>query len=227
MADKRRTPTKSDILKLAAWAMRHPILREHYAIGGGAWLTLRLPKSRSSMDEDTFSTKEDISSYRAMMELVQTCKRDGIHYRILRRGEHYCQMVVHYPDPEHEIKVDIGKIWRPIKLVVDKKLDCLVLSPADMVCEKLRCVTDRIEPTDVYDLCRLHETYRTEFRSALKSLRSTQEAGELLIRIQRCFEVTEGTGTKERLTDSERTWMEIYIQNMVKDVAKQARNADG
>ena len=223
MRDDRNLPSRADIRKLAVWVMRHPILRDHYAIGGGAWLTLRLPRSRLSVDVDTFSSNENVSSYRAMMEIVQTCQKNRFPYRIIRRGEHFCQIVVGYPLPERGIKVDIGKIWRPVKLETDRRIGCKVLSAGDMAAEKLKCVVDRIEPTDVYDLCRLHETYPAEFRKALDSLRAQGETGELLVRIQRCFEVTDGVGTKERLTAAERLWMESYVPKMVKDISVRAR----
>lgn len=225
MPDKRYIPTRKEIHKLAVWVMRHPILRDHYALGGGAWLTLRMPRSRVSIDMDAFSFREDISSYRAMMEIIETCKKERVPYRVGRRGEHFCQIVVGYPKPDRDIKVDIGKIWRPLKLETDAKLGCNVLSAEDMAAEKLQCVVDRIEPTDVYDLCRLHETYPAEFRRALKSMSRRGEAGELLVRIQRCFETTEGTGTKERLTAAEQSWMESYVSQMVKDVSKHCKNA--
>lgn len=220
MAGKRSIPNREDIRKLSIWVMRHPLLRDHYALGGGAWLTLRLPRSRISIDVDTFSSREDVSSYRAMMEIVETCKMERVSYRIIRRGEHFCQIVVGYPRPDLDIKVDIGKIWRTLKLDMDARLGCRVLSAEDMVTEKLQCIVDRIEPTDVYDLCRLHETYRPQFRKALKSLKERGEAGELLIRIQRCFEATDGEGTKERLTAAERAWLESYVAKMVKEVTR-------
>lgn len=223
MRNERTVPSREEIRKLAVWVMRHPILKDNYALGGGAWLTLRLPKSRVSVDVDTFSSREDVSSYRAMMEIVETCKKKDVPYRIVRRGEHFCQIVVGYPSPDRSIKVDIGKIWRPMKLETDEKLGCKVLSAEDMATEKLQCIVDRIEPTDVYDLCRLHETYPAQFRKALESLKNHGEAGELLVRIQRCFEATDGTGTKERLTAAERSWMASYVAKMVKDVSTFAR----
>ena len=223
MRNKRSFPSRADIRKLAVWVMRHPILRDNYALGGGAWLTLRLPRARLSIDVDTFSSHEDVSSHRAMMEIVESCKKMRIPYRIVRRGEHFCQIVVGYPSSERGIKVDIGKIWRPVKLETDGKLGCKVLSAEDMATEKLQCLVDRIEPTDVYDLCRLHETYPAQFRRALDFLRRQGEAGELLVRIQRCFEATDGAGTKERLTSTEHAWMESYIPGMIKDVSASAR----
>ncbi len=46
-----------------------------------------------------------------------------------------------------------------MKIETDRRLGCNVLSAEDMTTEKLHCLVDRIEPTDVYDLCRLMEFY--------------------------------------------------------------------
>ncbi|MDP3980482.1 MAG: nucleotidyl transferase AbiEii/AbiGii toxin family protein [Chlamydiota bacterium] len=213
MADK--SFFKEDILLLAKWVLECPMIREHYALGGGAWLTLRLPKmARISRDVDVFSSKEEISSYKAMMEIVALCKKGKIPYRITRRGQHFCQLFVSYPK-KSEIKIDIGKIWHPIKLIVDPDLHCPILSPTDMILEKLQCIVDRIEPTDLYDLCRLHEAYPNEFEKSLKRLSKTEEVSELLIRIQRCLEATDGVGTKESLNLKEKKWMESYISKII------------
>ncbi|MCC7517777.1 MAG: nucleotidyl transferase AbiEii/AbiGii toxin family protein [Verrucomicrobiae bacterium] len=201
-------PDRHDIERLARWVFRHPLIREHYALGGGAWLTLRHPQAaRVSRDVDVFSTREEVSSYAALMEIVRSCERQKIRHRIARRGEHFCEIFIEYPTTR-EIKIEIGKIWRPIQLFYDSNLRCPILSPADLVREKLQCVVDRREPTDLFDLTCLHELYPAEFRSALEGLAEHQEAGELLAAIHRLLETTEGEGTKESLTAAQRRWLE-------------------
>ena len=217
-------PSKEDILALAQWVLECPLIKEYYALAGGAWLTLRLPKeSRLSKDVDVLSPKEDISSFKATLQIVEKCKKERIKYQITRRGEHFCQIFVRYPGNQ-DIKVDIGKIWRPITLLYDPTLRCPILSSHDMVLEKLHCMVDRIEPTDLYDLCILHKSYPEEFRRALQELAKSMEAKELIIQIEKCLEATAGLGTKELLDDQKRSWMESYVAKLIKDVTSMARN---
>ncbi|MBI1976565.1 MAG: nucleotidyl transferase AbiEii/AbiGii toxin family protein [Candidatus Omnitrophica bacterium] len=215
-----KPPTPADVLRLARWILQCPLIRGHYALAGGTWLTLRLPKiARPSKDVDFLSPREEISSYQAMTEIMDLCKKEKVSYRITRRGEHFCQIFVSYPGAI-ETKVDIGKVWHPVTLIYDPELRCPILSSEDMVLEKLHCVIDRIEPTDLYDLCRLHQAYPSEFKMALSRLAETEEISELLIRIQRCLEATDGEGTKETLTKEERQWLESYVSNMIKEMIR-------
>ncbi len=211
-------PSKEDILALAAWILACPLIKENYALAGGTWLTLRLPKvSRLSRDVDVLSSREDISSYKAMLEVVSKCKKEKISCRITRRGEHFCQIFVSYPKRK-EIKVDIGKIWHPTTLLYDLQLRCPILCEKDMVLEKLSCIVDRIEPTDLYDLCLLHQTYPGEFKLALEYLAKSLEVKELIVQLQRCLQLTSGRGTKEVLTRKESQWMETYIPKLIHDI---------
>jgi predicted nucleotidyltransferase component of viral defense system len=215
MKDAPELPDRRDIQKLARWVFRHPLIRKHYALGGGAWLTLRHPRAaRVSRDVDVFSAREEVSSHAAMREIVRSCERGTIRHRIARRGEHFCQIFVCYPTAR-EIKIEIGKIWRPIQLLYDQELRCPVLSPADLVREKLQCVVDRREPTDLFDLACLHELYPAEFRSALEGLAANQEAGELLAAIHRLLETTAGDGSKEALSAAQRRWLERHAPAVI------------
>lgn len=208
MKDAPELPELHEIQKLARWVFRHPLVRKHYALGGGAWLTLRHPQvARVSRDVDVFSAREEVSSHAAMREIVRSCERGKIRHRIARRGEHFCQIFVCYPTAR-EIKIEIGKIWHPVQLLYDQELRCPVLAPADLVREKLQCLVDRREPTDLFDLTCLHELYAAEFLSALEALEANQEAGELLAAIHRLLETTEGEGTKEALSAPQRRWLE-------------------
>ncbi|MFZ4694473.1 MAG: nucleotidyl transferase AbiEii/AbiGii toxin family protein [Verrucomicrobiia bacterium] len=208
-------PDRRDIQRLARWVFRHPLIRKHYALGGGAWLTLRHPRvARVSRDVDVFSAREEVSSYAAMKEIVRSCEREKIRHRIVRRGEHFCQLFVRYP-AAREIKIEIGKIWRPVQLLYDEDLRCPILAPADLVREKLQCIVDRREPTDLFDLACLHDLYPVEFQSALEALAENQEAGELLAPIHRLFEVTVGDGTKETLTAAQRLWLEQHVPKVI------------
>lgn len=219
-------PSKEDVLTLAHWVLECPIIKKNYALAGGAWLTLRLPKeSRLSKDVDVLSSKEEISSYKAMSEIVKKCKREKISYEITRRGEHFCQIFVAYPKGL-AIKVDIGKIWRPVTLLYDPHLRCPILSELDMVLEKLHCIVDRIEPTDLYDLCLLHKSYPREFKKVLEDLSQGLEASELIVQIQRCLELTQGAGTKETLTKKEHLWMESYIKKAIRDITLAVRSEE-
>jgi predicted nucleotidyltransferase component of viral defense system len=93
-----------------------------------------------------------------------------------------------------------------------------------MVLEKLHCMVDRIEPTDLYDLCLLHKSYPDEFRKALQELAKSMEAKELIIQIEKCLEATAGLGTKESLDDQQRSWMESYVVRVIKDITFVARH---
>ncbi|NQU10238.1 nucleotidyl transferase AbiEii/AbiGii toxin family protein [bacterium] len=223
MARAPELPSHTEIQQLARWVFRHPLIRDHYALGGGAWLTLRHPRTtRVSRDVDVFSPREDVSSHAAMMEIVRSCKREKIRYRIARRGEHFCQIFVCHPTPR-ELKIEIGKIWRPVQLLYDPELRCPVLAPADLVREKLQCIVDRREPTDLFDLTCLHELYPTEFRAALETLTATQEAGELLASIHRLLETTDGAGTKEALTAAQRAWLGQHVGAVIKSITAACR----
>ncbi|MBI1882670.1 MAG: nucleotidyl transferase AbiEii/AbiGii toxin family protein [Chlamydiae bacterium] len=211
-------PSRQDILSLAKWILKCPLIRKNYALSGGTWLTLRLPQhARNSKDVDILSPKEEISSYKAMLELVKQCNLEKVKYRITRRGEHFCQLYIRYP--KLETKVDIGKIWRPVTLLYEPELRCPILSEKDMILEKLYCVVDRIEPTDIYDLCLLHASYPSEFRKALENLSESLEVRELLIQMNGCFEMTKGIGTKEVLSQKQTSWMNLYLPQVIKDVS--------
>lgn len=215
---KNNLPASRDILALARWILRCPMIRSHYALAGGTWLTLRLPKvARLSRDVDVLSSREEVSSYKAMMEIVGACEKEKISYRSTRRGKHFCQIFICYPTRD-EIKVDIGKIWHPVTIAIDPELGCPVLSSYDMIREKLQCIVDRIEPTDLYDLCCLYDAHPSEFRNALAELAQSGEIDELLIRIQRCLEVTEGLGTKETLGQQQQHWMEQVTPRLIKEI---------
>jgi predicted nucleotidyltransferase component of viral defense system len=215
-------PGREELRQLAVWVFQHPLVRAHYALGGGAWLTLRHPQSaRVSRDVDVFSAREDVSSHDALQQIVQSCEREQIRYRIARRGQHFCQIFVCYPTAT-EIKVEIGKIWRPVQLLHDSELGCPVLSAADLVQEKLQCLVDRLEPTDLFDLVCLYELYPAEWRSALAALAAHQETGELLAGINRCLETTEGSGTKESLTPAQRRWLEDRVAPLIREITAAA-----
>ncbi|MBI1871600.1 MAG: nucleotidyl transferase AbiEii/AbiGii toxin family protein [Chlamydiae bacterium] len=209
--------SREDILLLAQWVLKVPLIRKNYALSGGTWLTLRLPQySRYSKDVDVLSSNEGISSHKAMLEVVKQCKREKVRYEITRRGEHFCQLYIHYP--KFETKVDIGKIWRPVTLLYDPQFHCPILSEKDMILEKLHCIVDRIEPTDIYDLYLLHTSYPSEFRKALENLSESLEVSQLLIQMNRCLELTEGIGTKEVLSKKETLWMNSHLPKLIKDI---------
>lgn len=111
-------------------------------------------------------------------------------------------------------------------MLYEPKLRCPILSELDMVLEKLHCIVDRIEPTDLYDLCLLHKTYPTEFKKALENLSQGLEASELIVQTQRCLELTAGVGTKETLTKKERLWMESYIKKVMRDITLAVRSEE-
>ncbi|OGH60488.1 MAG: hypothetical protein A3G34_16315 [Candidatus Lindowbacteria bacterium RIFCSPLOWO2_12_FULL_62_27] len=218
---EQRVILREDVLALAQWVMAHPLIRENFALGGGTWLTLRNPRqARTSTDIDVFSPKEEVSSYRAMRELVQTCEKDKIGHRVERRGEHFCQIYVEYPTAGKPIKVDIGKIWRPLSVLIDPDLQLPVLSPEDMAVEKMRCIVNRIEPTDIHDLCVLHECYPEAFRVACEDLKRTLETHELVAAINRRLEVINVEGTKLALTDQELQWMTGKIRTVVAEIIR-------
>lgn len=221
MAD---APFAADVLKLARWVLGHKLIQDNYALGGGSWLTLRHPqKARVSTDVDIFSGKESVSSYRAMMELVKTCDKKKIPYTITRRGEHFCQIFIGYPVKRKPVKVDIGKIWRPVRLLDDKKLGCRMISPRDIIIEKLHCIVDRIEPTDVYDLCVLQDEYPKEFRSGCADLARTAEQSELLAIIHRRLADVGGEGTKLKMHADQIRWMEQKIADVIREITESDR----
>ncbi|OGH60494.1 MAG: hypothetical protein A3G34_16345 [Candidatus Lindowbacteria bacterium RIFCSPLOWO2_12_FULL_62_27] len=100
-------------------------------------------------------------------------------------------------------------------------------SPLEMVSEKLQCVVDRIEPTDLYDLCVLHEQFPDEFDKALARLIASMEANALLVYINRCLETEEGPAGKVRLTRAHRRWMETAVPKLVRAVTKAGREELG
>lgn len=210
-----------DVLELARWVLGHPLIRENYALGGGSWLMLRHPqKARISTDVDVFSAKEDVSSYKAMSELVESCKREGIGYEIIRRGEHFCQMFIEYPHKGKPIKVDIGKIWHPVRIEYDAKLNCPVISPGDMAMEKIHCVVNRIEPTDLYDLCVLRDEYPSEFRNACLHLKTTDELEAFLAAINQRLEMPGEPGTKLGLDVAQNDWLLQMAPAMIQDITR-------
>ena len=213
-------PLFDDVLELARWVLGHPLIRENYALGGGTWLMLRHPrKARLSTDVDVFSAREEVSSFKAMSELVESCKRDKIAYDIIRRGEHFCQMFIEYPNKGKPTKVDIGKIWHPVRIEYDEQLNCSVISPNDMAMEKLRCIVDRIEPTDLYDLSLLRDEYPSEFRNACMHLKTTAELEALIAAINRRLETLGEQGTKLGLDVAQKEWLLQKIPSMIQDLA--------
>lgn len=97
-------------------------------------------------------------------------------------------------------------------------------SVKETVCNKIFNIVNRRERADVYALCQIFTTYPFEFKQALENLCETEETSELLIRIQRCLEMTDGRGTKEVLTENERIWMEKHVPGMIKEIIKSSKN---